>query len=259
MDKIFDLTGKVAIVTGASRGIGESSARLLAQYGATVVITGRRQDALDKIAAEINEAGGESVGIVCHAGNIEHMDALFAEVDKRYGRLDVLMNNAAANPYFGPIEDCPLDAFDKVFEVNLRGYFYMCQKAVKTMKTNNDGNGGGSIINVASINGKKPGTLQGPYSMSKAAVINMSESFAKENGQFGIRVNSLCPGLTDTKFASAITQNEDVLKQFLPVLPLGRAAQPDEMAPMVLFLASSASSYVTGSSMIVDGGALVAP
>lgn len=254
MSKLFDLSGKVAIVTGASRGIGEASARLLAEYGATVVITGRRKDALEKIAAEIEGSGGKAVGIVCHAGNIEHMDALFDEVLARFGRLDVLMNNAATNPYFGPIADCPVDAFDKVFEVNLRGYFYMCQRAVKLMKES-----GGSIINVASINGKKPGALQGPYSMSKAAVINMSESFAKENGQYGIRVNSLCPGLTDTKFASAITQNDDVLKQFLPVLPLGRAAQPEEMAPMVLFLASDASSYVSGSSMIVDGGALVAP
>ena len=255
MSKLFDLTGKVAIVTGASRGIGEASARLLAEHGATVVITGRRQDALDKIVADIAETGGKALGVACHAGNIEHMYALFAEVEKRYGRLDVLMNNAATNPYFGPIEDCPMDAFDKVFEVNIRGYFYMCQKAVKMMKPN----GGGSIINVASINAIKPGALQGPYSMSKAAVINMSQSFAKENGKDGIRVNSLCPGLTDTKFASAITQNEDVLKAFLPVLPLGRAAQPDEMAPMVLFLASDASSYVSGSSMIVDGGALVAP
>ena len=228
---------------------------LLAQYGAHVVISSRTQEALDEVVKEIEEQGGKATAIASHAGNIEDMDALFAAIDKQFGRLDVLMNNAATNPYFGLIEDCPMDAFDKVFQVNIRGYFYMCQKAVKMMKKQ----GGGSIINVASINAKRPGVMQGPYSMSKAAVINMSESFAKECGGASVRVNSLCPGLTDTKFASALTSDEKMMKKFLPGLPLDRAAQPEEMAPMVLFLASDASSYVTGSSMIVDGGALVAP
>jgi len=252
MHNPFDLTGKIALITGASRGIGEATALLLAQHGAHVVISSRRQAGLDVVADKIRASGGQVTVIACHAGNIEHMDKLFEAVEQQFGRLDILINNAAANPYFGPIVDHPLPAIDKTLEVNIRGYLYMSQKACKLMAKNN----GGSIINTASINGVRPALDQGVYSVTKAAVMSMTQAFAKECAKDNIRVNAILPGLTDTKFASAITQNDDVMAQFMPFIPMGRVAQPEEIAPAMLFLASDAASYVTGIHLPIDGGFL---
>jgi NAD(P)-dependent dehydrogenase (short-subunit alcohol dehydrogenase family) len=249
---LFDLSGKVALVTGASRGIGEASARLLARHGARVVVTSRKLDACETVAADIRAQGGDAVAMACHIGDMDQIETLFAGIDETFGRLDILVNNAAANPYYGHILDTDLAAFNKTVEVNIRGYFFMTIEAGKRMRKQ----GGGAIVNVASVNGVRAGPMQGIYSITKAAVINMTQSFAKECGPFNIRVNALLPGLTRTKFASALTENEKARDYYLKFVPLGRMAEPEEMAGSVLFLVSDASSYTTGSCVTADGGYL---
>lgn len=252
-DKLFDLAGRVALVTGSSRGIGEAIARTLAAYGAEVIISSRRIEDCEAVAASIREQGLKARALPCHIGEPAQIDAIFAAIREQYGRLDILVNNAATNPHFGPIINTDASMFQKTVDVNIRGYFMMCQQGAKLMASH----GGGSIINVASVNGIVPGAMQGIYSITKAAVISMTKAFAKECGSAGVRVNALVPGATDTKFASTLVKNEAIMKQFLPRLPLGRVAQPQEMAGAVLYLASSASSYTTGSCLTVDGGALI--
>lgn len=249
---LFDLTGKVALITGASRGIGESVARTLADYGAHVIVTSRKIDGCEVVANSIRDAGGSAEAHACHIGEMDQIDALWAHIEQAHGKLDILVNNAAANPYFGPVEDTDIGAFDKTVDVNIRGYFFMCASGAKLMKKS----GGGSIVNVASINGVNPGFYQGIYSITKAAVISMTKSFASELGQQKIRVNALLPGLTDTKFASALTTNEAIKKQALAHIPMNRVADPGEMAGTVLYLASDASSYTTGACINADGGFL---
>ncbi len=249
---IFDLTGKTAIVSGASRGIGESAARLLAAYGAHVICSSRKLDGCSAVAQAIQKEGGKATPLVCHVGEVPAIEAFVSEVEKQFGRVDILVNNAAANPYFGHVLDTPLDAMEKTLDVNVRGFFYMSQKVGQMMKKQ----GGGSIVNTASINGVSPGLFQGIYSVTKAAIINMTQAFAKECAPYKIRVNAVLPGITDTKFASALVKNEQMLKTFLPHVPMQRVAQPDEIAPAILFLASDAASYVTGSCITADGGYL---
>ncbi|MFQ3237066.1 MAG: NAD(P)-dependent dehydrogenase (short-subunit alcohol dehydrogenase family) [Paraglaciecola sp.] len=249
---IFDLSGKVALVTGASRGIGESIARLLAAYGAHVIVSSRKIEGCETVAASIRENGGKATALSCHVGEMEQIDATFATIKNQFGRLDILVNNAAANPFFGHILDTDLAAYNKTVDVNIRGYFFMSIAAGKMMKEQ----GGGVILNTASVNGISPGAMQGIYSITKAAVISMTKAFAKECGPLNIRVNALLPGLTETKFASALTSNEKILKTALKTIPLGRVAQPDEMAGTVLYLVSDASSYTTGTTVTVDGGYL---
>ncbi len=249
---LFDLSGRVALVTGASRGIGEAIARLLAAHGAHVVVSSRKLDACETVAESIRADGGEATALACHTGDLEQIEALFDAIRERFGKLQVLVNNAATNPYFGHITDTDLAAYDKTVDVNIRGYFFMSARGAKLMQES----GGGSIINVASVNGVRPGMYQGIYSITKGAVINMTQAFAKECAPMGVRANALLPGLTDTRFASALTSNEAVLKTFMPLVPMNRVAQPSEMAGAVLYLASDASSYTTGSSLVVDGGYL---
>ncbi|MBD7978936.1 MULTISPECIES: SDR family oxidoreductase [Pseudomonas] len=249
---LFDLDGKIAFVSGASRGIGEAIARLLAQQGAHVIVSSRRIEGCQAVADAINAEGGQATAIACHIGEMEQIKNTFTEIRERFGRLDILVNNAATNPQFGNVLDTDLAAFQKTVDVNIRGYYFMSIEGGKLMKAN----GGGSIINVASINGVTPGEFQGIYSVTKAAVISMTKVFAKECAGFGIRCNALLPGLTDTKFASALTSNEAILKYALQRIPLKRVADPSEMAGAVLYLASAASSYTTGLALNVDGGYL---
>ena len=248
--QLFDLTGKVALITGASRGIGEATARLLAEQGAHVVISSRKQDDLDKVAASIVASGGKATAIAAHQGESAALKALIADIDSQFGRLDILVNNAATNPYFGHISDTEMSMVDKTMQVNIKGYFELAALASKLMKRG----GGGAIVNIASINGVKPGMFQGIYSITKAAVINLTQAFAKECAPWGVRCNAVLPGLTETRFASALTQNEQLLKQVLPQIPLHRVAQPAEIAPAILYLVSPAASYVTGTTLTVDGG-----
>ncbi|MGS2720197.1 SDR family oxidoreductase [Paraglaciecola aestuariivivens] len=249
---LFDLTGRVALVTGASRGIGEAIAKLLAAHGARVIVSSRKLDGCEAVAEAIRQQGGDAHAMACHVGEMAQIEQTFADIKLKYGRLDILVNNAAANPYFGHILDTDLAAYDKTVDVNIRGYFFMSTAAGKMMKKQ----GGGVILNTASVNGISPGMGQGIYSITKAAVINMTKAFAKECGPLNIRVNALLPGLTETKFASALTSNDKILKTALMQIPLGRTAQPEEMAGTVLYLVSDASSYTTGTTVVVDGGYL---
>ncbi|EQM75525.1 SDR family oxidoreductase [Stutzerimonas stutzeri] len=249
---LFDLDGKIAFVSGASRGIGEAIAKLLAQQGAHVIVSSRKIEGCQAVADAITAAGGKATAVACHIGELEQIQAVFAQIRDQFGRLDILVNNAATNPQFCHILDTDVSAFQKTVDVNIRGYFFMSVEAGKLMREH----GGGSIINVASINGVTPGNFQGIYSVTKAAVINMTKAFAKECAPQGIRCNALLPGLTDTKFASALVKNDSIREEALRHIPLKRVADPSEMAGAVLYLASDASSYTTGLSLNVDGGYL---
>ena len=249
----FSLENKVAVITGGSRGIGKAIAKLLADQGAHVILTSRKIDSLKEAADEITGAGNKATAIACHAGSVEQIDALYKEIEEKFGKVDILVNNAATNPHFGNLVEAEESMWDKTVEVNLKGPFFMIQRAVALMKKN----GGGSIVNVSSINGIKPGLFQGVYSVTKAGLINMTQAFAKELAADNIRVNALLPGLTETKFASAITSNEQIQKEIFKQIPMGRAAQPEEMAGAVLYLVSDAASFTTGSSLVCDGGYLV--
>ncbi len=252
-EKLFDLTGKIALVTGASRGIGESIAKLLAQSGAHIIVSSRKVEGCQQVVDDIISAGGSAQAIACHIGEMSQIESLFNAIETQHGKLDILVNNAAANPYFGHIVDTPLDAFEKTVDVNIRGYFFMSSTAAKLMKKND----GGSIVNIASVNGVIPGDMQGVYSITKAAVISMTHAFAKECASLNIRVNALLPGFTDTKFASTLVNNPTILTKVLTHVPMNRVAMPDEMAGTILYLVSDAASYTTGTCINVDGGYLL--
>jgi NAD(P)-dependent dehydrogenase (short-subunit alcohol dehydrogenase family) len=247
---LFGLSGRTALVTGASRGIGEAIAGLLAEQGAHVIVSSRKVEDCQLVADAIIASGGSAEAFACHVGRMEDIKAIFAHIKDKHGKLDILVNNAAANPYFGHILDTDLMAFNKTVDVNIRGYFFMSIEAGKMMRLQ----GKGVIVNTASVNALQPGNMQGIYSISKAAVVNMTRAFAKECGQFGIRVNALLPGMTKTKFAGALFDNEEIRKQWMGKIPLGRHAEPEEMAGTVLYLVSDASSYTNGECIVVDGG-----
>jgi len=246
----FDLTGKIALVTGASRGIGEAIAKTLALAGAEVIVSSRKVDACASVVQEIAAAGGKASALACNIGRMEDIRSTFDHVQSQFGRLDILVNNAAANPYFGHILDTDLGAFEKTVEVNLRGYFFMSVAAGQLMRNQ----AGGAIVNVASVNALSPGDKQGVYSITKAAVVSMTKAFARECGPLGIRVNALLPGLTRTKFAQALFEQKAATDQLLARIPLGRSAEPNDMAGAVLYLVSNAAQYTTGECLVVDGG-----
>jgi NAD(P)-dependent dehydrogenase (short-subunit alcohol dehydrogenase family) len=247
---LFDLSGKIAFVSGASRGIGESIVRLLAEHGAHVIVSSRKIDDCGAVAASIRDSGGSAEAMACHVGNMDDIQSTFKQIRETHGRLDICVNNAATNPYFGHVLDTDLGAFNKTIEVNVRGYFFMSIEAGKLMREQ----GSGVIVNTASVAGLQPGPFQGIYSITKAAVINMTRVFAKECGPLGIRCNALLPGLTKTKFAGALFDNEDIYNEAMKGIPMGRHADPDEMAGTVLYLVSDASSYTNGEIIVVDGG-----
>jgi NAD(P)-dependent dehydrogenase (short-subunit alcohol dehydrogenase family) len=247
---LFDLSGKIALVTGASRGIGEEIAKLLAQQGAHVIVSSRKLEGCQLVADAIIAQGGSAEAFACHVGSMDDIGAVFAHIDKVHGKLDILVNNAATNPYFGHVLDTDLASYNKTVEVNIRGYFFMSVEAGKIMRKN----GGGAIVNTASINALQPGNMQAIYSITKAAVVNMTKAFAKECGPLGIRVNALLPGFTKTKFAGALFDNKEIYDSLIARVPMGRHAEPREMAGTVLYLVSDAASYTTGECIVVDGG-----
>lgn len=248
--KQTDLNGKVAIVNGASRGIGEAIARGLAACGAKLVLSSRRQESVEEVAKSIRADGGEAVARACHAGRLEDIEKLFGFVKSEFGRLDILVNNAATNPYYGPAAGLSPEAFDKTVEVNLKGPYFMMSAAVPLMAAS----GGGSIVNVASIVAVNPMPGQGVYSMTKAGLVSLTKSFAKEYGQQGVRVNAILPGVVETKLAAALTADPRVQK-WVSRLPIPRVAAPEDMVGGVLYLLSDQAAYTTGTTLVMDGGA----
>ena len=250
----FNLQGKVAIITGSSKGIGESIARGLAEHGAKVVISSRKQDAIDQVASTFVRDGLQALAIACHVGDEEHLKNLVSQTVEQYGGIDILINNAAINPTYGPLKEVEGEVFEKIMKVNLKAPFLLSNFCHPIMKER----GGGSIINIASVEGIKPSQGLGLYSVSKAALNMLTQSQAKEWGADGIRSNAICPGLIQTKFSQALWKNEKILKQIEQHIPAGRMAQADEMAGLAVFLASEASSYCTGGIYTADGGHLLA-
>jgi NAD(P)-dependent dehydrogenase (short-subunit alcohol dehydrogenase family) len=246
----FSLEGKVALVNGGSRGIGEAIAHALAEQGAAVIVTSRRQEGVDAVAAAINAAGGKAIGVACHTGKPDQIQVLFDRIQKDFGRLDILVNNAATNPYFGPMIHASELAYDKTFEVNVKGYFLMAQQAAQMMVAQN----GGSIINISSIEGISPSPMMGIYSMTKAAVIMLTKALAKELGSANVRANCICPGLVETNFAKVLIDTPEIHEHYIARAPMGRHAQPEEIVGAVLYLASDAASYTTGTVIACDGG-----
>ncbi len=247
----FDLSDKVALITGASRGIGEAIAIALAAYGARAILVSRKIEALEAVKEKIVAQGGKAEAIVCHLGDLKQIQSLCNQVGKTFGRLDILVNNAAANPYLGLMTGASPEAFDKTVEINLKGPFFLIQQMVPLMEGKC-----GSIINVASVSGVRPGMFQGIYSITKAGLIAMTKAYAKELAPKNIRVNALLPGLTETRFSAALIENQEIYQNALGRTPMKRHAQPHEMAGAVLYLASEAASFTTGTTIICDGGAL---
>ncbi|NBA88775.1 glucose 1-dehydrogenase [Emticicia sp. CRIBPO] len=250
----FSLKDKVAIITGASKGIGESIARFFAAYGAKVVISSRKQADLEVLAEDIRkQSGSEVLPFAAHSGDINQLKKLLDKTTEVFGGVDILVNNAATNPVFGPALDCDAAAFDKIMGVNVRAPFEFSKMVHPVMKSR----GGGSIVNISSIAGITPDPGLGIYSVSKASLNMLTKVLAKEWGPDHIRVNSVCPGLIKTKFSQALWENDKILEHFTKRLPIARMGSVEEVAALVLYLSSDASSYTTGGIFSVDGGTVI--
>lgn len=246
----FDLTNKVAIITGASKGIGRAIAMLLGQQGATVIVSSRKQEAVDETASSFRQLDIRAEGIAAHMGDLSQVNNLLKRTVESYGGVDIIVNNAAINPSFGPIVDTDMKVFDKIMEVNVKGPLELCKLAHPIMKQR----GGGSIINISSIEGLTPGFGLGLYSISKSTLIATTKVLAREWGADGIRANVICPGLVKTKFSEALTSNEKIMKMVMMKQALPMVAEPEDIAGLALYLASDAGRFSTGAVYTLDGG-----
>ena len=250
----FDLTGKVALITGGTRGIGLAIAEAYAAAGARVVVASRKQSAVDEATGLIRRQGGEVLGLAAHTGEPEAAAALVEQTVAHFGGLDILVNNAATNPHFGPFLSAEESHWDKILDVNVKGYFRLAQAAVPVMRRR----GGGKIINVASVAGLEPQPMMGVYCVSKAAVLMMTQVLAAEVAADNIQVNAIAPGFVKTKFSQVLWSTESIHDQLIHAVPQRRMAEPEEMTGIALYLASAASSYTTGATFVIDGGQLAA-
>lgn len=248
MTSAIHLRDKVAIVTGASRGIGEAIARTFVENGAKVVIASRKIEPLEAVAASL---GPNAHAVAAHTGKEADCAALVEAAVAKFGKVDVLVNNAATNPYFGPMLDIDEGAWDKTFEVNVKGYFWMAREVVKHLRARQ---APGSIVNVASVAGIVASPLQAVYAMTKASILSMTKTLAYELAANEIRVNAIAPGFVDTRFAAAVLKNDALLDEVLRITPMKRYGQPGEIAGGALYLASDAASYMTGHTLVIDGG-----
>ncbi len=249
---LFDLTGRVAVVTGSSKGIGEAMARGLAEFGASVVISSRKQEAVDAVAAAYRADGLEATGIACHVGDPDSRRRLIEQTIAKYGRLDILINNAATNPYFGPIEGLTAEAYEKTLAVNLTAALELSNLALPHLRES----GHGSVIHISSVEGLHANAGFGAYNISKAGILMLGKSQAAEWAKDNIRVNVICPGLVRTKLSAALLANDQLERQMLNAIPLGFIAEPDQVGGIAPWLASDAAAYVSGSVIVVDGGML---
>jgi NAD(P)-dependent dehydrogenase (short-subunit alcohol dehydrogenase family) len=246
----YSLQNKVAIVTGASKGIGEAIALHLADCGAQVVVSSRKMDDIEKVAEKIRKERGKAIALACNASYPEQCKNLIDKTIEHFGGVDILVNNAATNPVYGPALECSAELFDKLINVNVRGPFELAKLAYPSMKSL----GGGSVINISSIAGDTPDEGLGIYSVTKAALNMLTKVLAREWGIDGIRVNAIAPGLIKTKFSAALWKDEKIYNAILERIPSGRMGTVDEIAELAVFLASDASSYSTGSVFTADGG-----
>ena len=250
----FSLENKVAIVTGSSKGIGKAIAKGLAQKGAQVMISSRSQEACDEVAKEFTDEGLKAVGISCHIGKEDQRKNLVDKTIEAFGRIDVLVNNAAINPVFGPIEDVDPAIFDKIMDVNVKAPWSLSNLVLPHFQANKNG----SIINIASVEALTPGFGLGLYSTSKAAILMLTKNQAKEWGRYGVKANAICPGLIKTKFSAALWTNEKMLNKLERSIPSGRMGMPEEMVGLACLLASDAGNYMTGGVYTADGGYMIA-
>jgi len=250
---LFDLTGKVALITGSTKGIGKAIARQMAAAGASVVLSSRNQDACDEVAAEIQQAGGKAYAKACNINYKEQLQALVDSTIAHYGRIDILVVNAALNPFYGKSQDIPDEAFDKIMSSNIGSAHRLCQMVLPGMAAN----GGGAAIIVSSIAGIKGSDVLGAYGISKAADMQIARNLAVEWGPSNIRVNCIAPGLIRTDFARALWENPETYKHTVSKYPLRRIGEPDEIAGAAIYLASDAGSFTTGQTIVVDGGGTI--
>ncbi len=249
----FTLQNKVAWITGASRGIGLAIVKAYAAAGARVVLSSRKQEGLDQAAAQLHDQGYEALPIAAHTGSREAIQAAVDQVAERWGGIDILVNNAATNPHFGHILTAQESHWEKILDVNVQGYFRTVQACVPLMKER----GGGKVINMASVAGKVPQPMMGVYSVSKAAVIMLTEVLASELAQDHIQVNCIAPGFVKTSFSRVLWQNEKIYETVVGAIPQARMADPFEIAGAALYLASAAADFTTGATFVIDGGQLV--
>lgn len=250
----FSLAGKVAIVTGGSRGIGRSIAIALAEAGAAVAIAARKPEALAEAVAAVEAAGGRAIAVPTNVRRAEDLKQLIAETKGEFGRIDILVNNAGTTPVFGPVEQTDEAAWDMIMNTNVKSMFFLSVQAREAMLEHGEG---GAIVNVSSVGGFRASSVIGGYSVSKAAVNMLTQVCARSWGGDGIRVNAIAPGLVKTEFARALWDNPEILKASTDGAALGRIGEPDEMAGAVVYLASRAASFVTGQTLLLDGGQII--
>ncbi len=254
MHDLFDLSGQVAVITGSSKGIGRAAAEIMASLGAKVVISSRKADVCEAVASGIRKAGGEATVIPCNISRREEVEGLIKGTLAQYGRIDTLVCNAAVNPYFGPLEKIPDDAFDKIMSSNIKSNLWLCNLALPHMVEK----GGGSVVIVSSIGGLRGSAQLGAYGISKAADMQLTRSLAVEWSPRGVRVNCVAPGLVKTDFARALWEDPERLKRTVSTAPLRRIGEPHEIGGVVAFLASKAASFMTGTVVVADGGVTIA-
>jgi hypothetical protein len=254
MHELFDLTGKVAVITGSSRGIGRSIAELLADFGCKVVISSRKQAACEEVVTAITKRGGHATAIAFNINQKDELAKLVEHARKTYGQIDVLVCNAAVNPFYGPSQNIDDGAFDKILHANIRSNHWLCQLVIPEMAERRDG----SVIVISSIGGLKGSATLGAYAISKAADMQLVRNLAVEWGGHNVRVNAIAPGIVRTEFARALWDNPQVYEAAVARYPLHRIGEPDEIAGAAVFLASKAGSFVTGQTIVIDGGATIA-